>query len=86
MKNALVDLGVEINIMRKDTIHGLCMEGLRKTPTVLQLVYSSTVTLDGLIEDVIVTLDSWEYHADFLILSPKVKLFGYPFILGRPWL
>ena len=43
--------------MSKDTMHRLHMEGLRKTPIVLQLVDSSTVTPDGLIEDVIVTLD-----------------------------
>lgn len=86
MKNDLVDLREAINVMSKDTINRLCMEGLRTTPTVLQLVDSLTVTPDGLIEDVIVTLDSWEYPADFLILSPKVKLVGYPVILGRPWL
>lgn len=50
----------------------------------LQHADSSTITLDGLIEDVIETLDSWEYPADFLILSPKVKLAGYLVILGRP--
>ena len=38
-----------------------------------------------MIENIVVTLDSLEYHADFMILSPKVNLFGYPIILGRPW-
>ena len=52
----------------------------------LQLTDSSTVTLDGLIEDVIVTIDSWDYPTDFLILSPKVKLVRYHVVLGRPWL
>ena len=55
MKNALVDLGVAIYVMSKDTMHRLHMEGLRTTPIVLQLVGTSTITLDGLIEDVIVT-------------------------------
>ena len=86
MKNALVDLGAIINVMRKDTMHRLCMEGLRTTPIVLQLVNSSTITPYGLIEDVIVTLDSCKYPIDFLILSPKVKFVGYLVILGRPWL
>ena len=72
--------------MNKDTMHRLCIEGLRTTPTVLQLSNKSIVTLDGLIEYVIVTLDSWEYPTDFLILSPKLKLVGYTIILGRPWL
>lgn len=39
-----------------------------------------------MIEDVVVILDSWEYPADFMILSPKATLGGYPVILGRPWL
>ena len=37
-------------------------------------------------EDVLVSVDSWEYPADLLVLQPKEKLIGYPLILGRPWL
>eukprot|EP00253_Pinus_taeda_P033590 PITA_33590 len=33
-----------------------------------------------------VSVDSWEYPADFLIINPKNRLDGHPFILGRPWL
>ena len=64
----------------------LKIERLKATPTILQLADSSTVTLDGMIENIVVTLDSLEYRADFMILSPKVNLSGYPVILGRPWL
>ena len=39
-----------------------------------------------MIENIVVTLDSLKYPVDFMILSPKVNLFGYPVILGRPWL
>ena len=59
---------------------------LRKTMTVLQLADRSIVTLKGILEDVMVSIDSWEYPADFLVLQPKAKLTGYPLILGRPWL
>ena len=52
----------------------------------MQLADYSTVALEGIVEDVMVSIDSWEYPADFLILQPKVKLNGYPLILGRPWL
>ena len=72
--------------MTKDTMKKLQIEGLRPTPTILQLVDSSTVTLDGMIENIVVTLDSLEYPTDFMILSPKVNLSSYPIILGRPWL
>lgn len=37
-------------------------------------------------EDIVVTIDSWEYPTDFMILSPKATLGGYSIILGRPWL
>jgi len=37
-------------------------------------------------EDIIVSVDSWEYLVDFMVLQPKANLGGYPLILGRPWL
>lgn len=86
IKNALVDLGATINVMTKDIMQKLNITILKPTPTVLQLADSSTVQLDGMIEDVVVTLDSWEYPTYFMILSPKDTLGGYPVILGRPWL
>ena len=39
-----------------------------------------------MIENIVVTLDSLEYPIDFMILSHKVNLSGYPIILRRPWL
>ena len=33
-----------------------------------------------------VSINSWEYLADFLVLQPKAKITGYRLILGRPWL
>jgi len=44
------------------------------------------VTPEGIVEDVLVSVDSWEYPVGFLVLQPKAKLTGYPLILGRPWL
>ena len=85
--HTLIDLGAAINLMTKDTMLKLNLQGsFRKTTTVLQLAYCSTVTPEGILEDVMVSIDSWEYPADFLVLQLKAKLTGYPFILGRPWL
>ena len=36
--------------------------------------------------DLVISVDSWEYPADFLVLQPKLQLGGHPLILGRPWL
>jgi len=41
---------------------------------------------EGILEHIIVSLDSWEYPVDFLVLQPKSNLGGHPIILGRPWL
>jgi len=35
---------------------------------------------------VFVSLDSWEYLVDFMILTPKNNLGGRPLILNRHWL
>lgn len=86
IKNALIDLRAAINVMTKDVMRQLNITSLRSTLTVLQLADSSTIRLEGMVEDIVVTLDSWEYLADFIIISPKATLGGYPIILGRPWL
>ena len=56
--------------------------GLRETPTILQLVESSTVIVDGMLEDVTITLHSWDCLVDFVVLSPKISTGGYIIILG----
>ena len=38
-----------------------------------------------MLEDISISLDSWEYPVDFMILTPKNNLGGHPLILGRPW-
>ncbi|GLJ22803.1 hypothetical protein SUGI_0429710 [Cryptomeria japonica] len=86
IKNVLIDLRAAINVMPREVMKHLENNGLRTTPIVLQLVDGSTVRPGGIIEDVIAILDSWEYLVDFMILSPKATLGGYPVILGRPWL
>ena len=87
LSHTLIDLGASINVMTKDTMLKLNLQGsLRKTTIVLQLVDHSTVTPKGIVEDVMVSIDSWEYPTDFVVLQPKANLTGYPLILGRPCL
>ena len=83
----LIDLGASINVMTKDTMLKLNLQGsLRKTTTILQLAYRSIVIIEGIVEDMMVSINSSEYPTYFLVLQPKAKLTGYPLILGRPWL
>jgi len=59
---------------------------IRETPTILELADRSTIKPEGVIEDLIISVESWNYQADFVVLQTKTKLGGHPLILGRPWL
>ena len=84
--NVLVDLGAVINVMTIETIRKLGLTNLRPTPTILELADRSTIKLEGILDDLVISVDSWEYPIDFLVLQPKSQLGGHPLILGRPWL
>lgn len=85
--DTLIDLGVAINVMTKETMLNLNLQGaLRKTTTVQHLADRSTVAPEGVIENVMVSIDSYEYPIDFLVLQPKTKFNGCPITLGKPWL
>jgi hypothetical protein len=87
VQNTLIDLRVAINVMTKDTMLRLIVHiFLRDTSTILQQADRSTVKLEGVLEDIIISIDSWEYPTNFLVLQHKSQSNGYPFILGRPWL
>jgi len=72
--------------MSKQVMDTLRLPNLQYTPTLLQLADRSVIKPDGVLEDVRVSLDSWEYPIDFMVLTPKNNLRGHPLILGRPWL
>jgi hypothetical protein len=84
--NTLIDLGTAINFMTRDTIEALRLIVLRETVTVLQLDNISTIKPKGILEDIMFSIDSWEYTTNFIILQPKYSLGEYPLIMGRPWL
>jgi hypothetical protein len=68
----LIDLGATINFMTKDTLEKLELQTLlRQPPIVLQMVDRSTVKLEGMLEDIIVSIDSWEYPTNFMVLQTK---------------
>ena len=62
------------------------LANLRPTPTILELADRSTIKPEGILDDLVISVDSWEYPTDFLVLQPKSHLGGHPLILGRPWL
>ena len=72
--NKLIDLGAAINIMSKQFRDSLKLPNLQYTPTLLQLAYRYVIKPNGVLEDFCVSLDSWEYPVDFMVLTPKNNL------------
>eukprot|EP00253_Pinus_taeda_P030657 PITA_30657 len=86
LTNALADLGAAINILTTATCQKLGITFAEPTSTLLELADRSVVRPEGILHDVMVSVESWEYPTDFLIMNPKTRLDGNPLILGRPWL
>ena len=59
---------------------------IRSNPIVLELTTRSKIKPEGVLDDVIVSIDSWEYSRYFIILQPKNIIGGNPFIFRWPWL
>eukprot|EP00253_Pinus_taeda_P012397 PITA_12397 len=79
--NTLIDLEAAINVMAKDLFTTLGLRGFRHTPTVLELANKSRVKPEGVLEDIVITIASWRYLDNFLILQPKSNLGGTSFDL-----
>jgi hypothetical protein len=85
--NTLIDLGESINVMIATTLEQLQLKPLLwPTPTILELIDKTRVITEGILDDVMVTLASWEHPIDFLFIHSKDPAKGHPVILGRPWL
>ena len=69
--NVLVYLGATINVMTIETIRKLGLTNLQPTPIILELTERSNIKLEGILDDLVVSIDSWEYPTDFLVLQPK---------------
>jgi hypothetical protein len=86
IENTLIDLGATINVMTLETLIQLVLHNILPPPIVFQLVDRSKLKTEGILEDVIVSLDSWEYPKYFYVIQPKSNLGGNPLIIGRPWI
>jgi hypothetical protein len=83
----LIDLGATINVMTSTTLEQLQLQPLlRPTPPILELEDKTKVIPEGILDDIMVTLASWEYTVDFLVIHSKDPAKGHPVILGRPCL
>ena len=63
ISNVLVDLGMSINVITIETLKQLLLANLRPTPTILEMADRYTIKLEGVVDDLVVSVDSWEYPA-----------------------
>ena len=81
----LSDLGASINLMPLSLYLKLGLGSPKRTTVILQLADRSISRLEGVVEDVLVQVDSLIFLVDFVVLDfepdPEVL-----FILGRPFL
>jgi len=78
----LMDLGEAINVITRKTMEQLGLGHICPTPTMLELANRSKIKPDGVLDNVVVYIDSWEYPADFIVLQPKNLVRGHPLIMG----
>ena len=78
-------MGAAINVMTVTTLDEYQLKPLlRPTPTILELVDKTKIIPEGILDDIIVTLASWEYLVDFLVIHSKDHAKGNLIIMGRP--
>ncbi|KAK8572632.1 hypothetical protein V6N12_028681 [Hibiscus sabdariffa] len=82
---ALCDPGASINLMPKSVFKKLGIGETKLTTIMLQLADRSFVQPEGKIEDILVLVDKFIFHADFLILDCEADEHA-PIIFGRPFL
>ena len=72
--------------MTLNTMRQLGIDALGPTPIVLELADKSKIKLEGVLDDEIVSLDSWEYPVDSFVLQPQSTYEGHLVILWRLWI
>jgi hypothetical protein len=89
-KRALYDLGASISVIPKHVCDSLSLEPLNKTSIVIQLSDRSFVYPLGVIEDVLLKIDSLVIPCDFYILDMERDSCdssnNTPILFGRPFL
>ncbi|XP_026424528.1 uncharacterized protein LOC113320815 [Papaver somniferum] len=89
IEHALLDLGASVNLLPYSVYVQLELGNLKPANVTLQLVDRSTKIPRGVVEDVLIQVESFIYPVDFIVLdtqlvsNPSGKV---PVILGRPFL
>ncbi|GKE41796.1 hypothetical protein Tco_1469080 [Tanacetum coccineum] len=83
--NALVDLGASVSVMTLSTYLNLGLGELVHTRLTVELADRTMKYPKGIAENVLVGIDKFTFHVDFIILDMPEDI-KVPLILGRPFL
>ena len=86
---ALLDLGASVNLLPYSTYKQLGLGELKSTNITLSLVDRSVKIPKGIVEDVLVKVNKFYCHVDFVVLDTEKmaeSINQVPIILGRPFL
>lgn len=83
ISNVLVDLGASIDVITYEIMIKIKCTKAKPTSIVMQLVDRSNIMPYGIVEDVVIVLDSWEYLVDFMIVKIKSNIPRYLIILDK---
>ncbi|XP_061363682.1 uncharacterized protein LOC133307223 [Gastrolobium bilobum] len=83
--NVLCDLGDSINAMPLSMMKNLGITEMKPTRTIVQLADRSSKQAYGIIEDILVKVDKFIIHVDFIILDIEEDA-TIPMNFGRPFL
>jgi len=84
--DALIDLGVAINVMSHSVYASLKVSPLKPTNLCIQLVDGSLASISGMIEDVLIKVDNLVFLVDFYVVHSSVGNNRFSLILGRLFL
>ena len=89
VEKALLDLGASVNLLPYSVYKQLGLGELKLTSITLSLADRSIKIPKGTVEDVLIQVDKFYYHVDFVVLNTEPIGVGanyVPIILGRPFL
>ena len=88
IERALLDLGASVNLLPYSVFQSLNLGELKPTSVTLLLADRSVKVPRGIVKDVLVQVDKFIYHVDFIVLDtqPVEACNSFPVILGRPFL
>jgi len=88
IERALLNLGASVNLLPYSVFHSLNLGELKPTSVILLLADRSVKALRGVVKDVLLQVDKFIYHVDFIVFDtqPVEEYNSFPLILGRPFI